>query len=379
MSVNYEGIALVLNCGSSSVKYQVVDTTKDEPLASGIVERVTDHALAIGEVIETLSQPGSGVDLADLTVVGHRVVQGGDEFSAPTLIDDAVERAIAKLSVLAPLHNPGHVAGISAARAAFPQLPHVAVFDTAFHQTLPEAAYTYALDLQVAREHGIRKYGFHGTSHGYVSREVASLMGRDPKDINVITLHLGNGASADAVQAGHAVDTSMGLTPLDGLVMGSRTGTIDPAVVFHLHRAAGMSIDEIDTLFNKQSGLLGLTGYSDMRDVHKAIADGSHEARLALDIYTRRIKSYVGQYLALMGSVDVIVFTAGVGENDDIVRLESMQGLEGLGIVIDPARNEGRKKQSTLISTDDSPVQIWVVPTNEEHEIAVQSVAAVSA
>ncbi|WP_234989185.1 acetate kinase [Demequina sp. NBRC 110052] len=379
MSVNYEGIALVLNCGSSSVKYQVVDTTKDEPLASGIVERVTDHALAIGEVIETLSQPGSGVDLADLTVVGHRVVQGGDEFSAPTLIDDAVERAIAKLSVLAPLHNPGHVAGISAARAAFPQLPHVAVFDTAFHQTLPEAAYTYALDLQVAREHGIRKYGFHGTSHGYVSREVASLMGRDPKDINVITLHLGNGASADAVQAGHAVDTSMGLTPLDGLVMGSRTGTIDPAVVFHLHRAAGMSIDEIDTLFNKQSGMLGLTGYSDLRDVHKAIADGSHEARLALDIYTRRIKSYVGQYLALMGSVDVIVFTAGVGENDDIVRLESMQGLEGLGIVIDPARNEGRKKQSTLISTDDSPVQIWVVPTNEEHEIAVQSVAAVSA
>ncbi|MDN4471578.1 acetate/propionate family kinase [Demequina zhanjiangensis] len=378
MAVNYEGIALVLNCGSSSVKYQVVDTTKEEPLASGIVERVTDHAVAIQEIIATLGEPGSGVDLGALTVVGHRVVQGGEEFSAPTIIDDDVERGIAKLSVLAPLHNPGHVAGISAARSAFPQIPHVAVFDTAFHTTLPEEAYTYPLDIRVAKEHGIRKYGFHGTSHGYVSREAARLMGKDPKDVNIITLHLGNGASADAVQAGRAVDTSMGLTPLDGLMMGSRTGTIDPAVVFHLHRAAGMSIDEIDTLFNKQSGLLGMCGYSDLRDVHKAIEAGSHEARLALDVYTRRIKMYVGQYLAVMGAVDAIVFTAGVGENDDIVRLESMKGLEGLGIKIDEERNAGRKKQAALVSSDDSAVQIWVVPTNEEREIALQSIAAVS-
>ncbi|WNM23984.1 acetate kinase [Demequina capsici] len=378
MAVNYEGIALVLNCGSSSVKYQVVDTTKEEPLASGLVERVTDHAVAIQEIIATLGEPGSGVNLADLTVVGHRVVQGGEEFSAPTIVDDEVERGIAKLSVLAPLHNPGHVAGISAARAAFPNIPHVTVFDTAFHTTLPEEAYTYPLDIRVAKEHGIRKYGFHGTSHGYVSREAARLMGKEPKDINVITLHLGNGASADAVQGGRAVDTSMGLTPLDGLMMGSRTGTIDPAVVFHLHRAAGMSIDEIDTLFNKQSGLLGMCGYSDLRDVHKAIEAGSHEARLALSVYTRRIKMFVGQYLAVMGSVDAIVFTAGVGENDDIVRLESMQGLEGLGIVIDEERNAGRKKTGTLVSADDSKVQIWVIPTNEEREIALQSIAAVS-
>ncbi|WP_084127831.1 acetate kinase [Demequina sp. NBRC 110055] len=378
MSVNYVGLALVLNCGSSSVKYQVVDTTQDEPLAVALVERVANHTEAIQEIIATLSAPESGVDLSKLTVVGHRVVQGGAEFSAPTIIDDSVERSIAQLSVLAPLHNPGHVQGIAAARTAFPHIPHVAVFDTAFHTTLPEAAYTYALERNVAREHGIRKYGFHGTSHAYVSRECARLMDRDPRDVNIITLHLGNGASADAVQGGHAIDTSMGLTPLDGLVMGSRTGTIDPAVVFHLHRAAGMTIDEIDTLLNKQSGVLGLCGYSDMRDVHTAIAEGSADAALALDVYTRRIKGYVGQYMALLGTTDAIVFTAGVGENDHIVREQSLAGLEGLGIQIDPERNEGRKKAATLISTDDSRVQVWVVPTNEEREIALQSIAAVS-
>ncbi|WP_084102267.1 acetate kinase [Demequina sp. NBRC 110051] len=378
MSVNYVGLALVLNCGSSSVKYQVVDTTQDEPLAVGLVERVANHTEAIQEIIATLSAPESGVDLSNLTVVGHRVVQGGAEFSAPTIVDDSVERSIAQLSVLAPLHNPGHVQGIAAARAAFPHIPHVAVFDTAFHTTLPEAAYTYALEKNVAQEHGIRKYGFHGTSHAYVSRECARLMDRDPRDVNIITLHLGNGASADAVQGGHAIDTSMGLTPLDGLVMGSRTGTIDPAVVFHLHRAAGMTIDEIDTLLNKQSGVLGLCGYSDMRDVHTAIAEGSADATLALDVYTRRIKGYVGQYMALLGTTDAIVFTAGVGENDHIVREQSLAGLEGFGIEIDPERNEGRKKEATLISTDASRVQVWVVPTNEEREIALQSIAAVS-
>ncbi|WP_062518697.1 acetate/propionate family kinase [Demequina silvatica] len=378
MSVNYNGIALVLNCGSSSIKYQVVDTTLDAPLASGLVERVTDHREGVGAVIESLSQPDSGVDLSQLTVVGHRVVQGGAEFSAPTIIDDEVQDAIAKLSVLAPLHNPGHVAGIAAARAAFPHIPHVAVFDTAFHQTLSEAAYSYAIDQRLAHEHGIRRYGFHGTSHGYVSREAARLMDRDPKELRIITLHLGNGASADAVKGGVAVDTSMGLTPLDGLVMGSRTGAIDPAVVFHLHRAAGMDIDEIDDLFNKRSGMLGLTGYSDMRDVHKAIEEGSHEAKVALDIYTRRIKGYVGQYMAQLGGLDAIVFTAGVGENDDIVRAESLSGLAELGIELDLDVNAGRKKQATLISTPTSRVQVWVIPTNEEREIALQSIASVS-
>nr|WP_286216777.1 acetate kinase [Demequina sediminis] len=371
-------MALVLNCGSSSIKYQVVDTTQEAPLASGLVERVTDHNEGVRAIIESLSAPDSGVDLDALTVVGHRVVQGGAEFSAPTVIDDSVEDAIAKLAVLAPLHNPGHVAGISAARAAFPHIPHVAVFDTAFHATLPEAAYSYAIDPHLAREHGIRRYGFHGTSHGYVSRECAELMGRDPKELRIITLHLGNGASADAIKGGVAIDTSMGLTPLDGLVMGSRTGAIDPAVVFHLHRAAGLDIDEIDNLFNKRSGLLGLTGYSDMRDVHKAIEEGSHEARVALDIYCRRIKGYVGQYMAQLGGLDAIVFTAGVGENDDIVRLQSLAGLEEFGIEVDPELNAGRKKAATLISTESSRVQVWVIPTNEEREIAVQSIAAVS-
>ncbi|MFN3866754.1 MAG: acetate kinase [Demequina sp.] len=378
MSVNYEGMALVLNCGSSSVKYQVVDTTVDEPLAAGLVERVTDHSEAIRQIIDSLSEPGSGVDLERLTVVGHRVVQGGAEFSAPTIIDDEVERKIAVLSTLAPLHNPPNLAGITAARQAFPQLPHVAIFDTAFHSTLPEAAYTYAIDRHVAHEHGVRRYGFHGTSHSFVSREAASLMGRAVEDLSMIVLHLGNGASATAIQGGKSIDTSMGLTPLEGLVMGTRSGDIDPAVTLHLARTAGMTIDEVDTLLNRRSGMVGLTGYSDMRDVWREADEGSHDARLGLDVYCRRIRGYVGQYYAQLGHLDAVVFTAGVGENDDGVRLESLTGLEELGIEIDPERNAGRKKQPTLVSTDGSRVQVWVVPTNEEREIALQSIAAVS-
>lgn len=378
MTVNYVGLALVLNCGSSSVKYQVVDTTQDEPLASGLIERVTNHGAAIREIIDALSQPESGVDLDRLTVVGHRVVQGGAEFSAPTIIDDDVERSIALLATLAPLHNPPNLAGISAARAAFPDLPHVAIFDTAFHTTLSEAAHTYAIDRRVAQEHGVRRYGFHGTSHSYVSRETARLMDRPVEELSMIVLHLGNGASACAVQGGRSVDTSMGLTPLEGLVMGTRSGDIDPAVTLHLARTAGMTIDEVDALLNRQSGMLGLTGYSDMRDVRAAANDGSREARLGLEVYSRRIRGYVGQYFAQLGALDAIAFTAGVGENDDDVRLESLSGLEALGIVMDAERNKGRKKQATLVSADDSRVQVWVVPTNEEREIALQSIAAVS-
>ncbi len=378
MAVNYIGIALVLNCGSSSVKYQVVDTTQDEPLASGLVERVEDHGLAIREVIERLSQPDSGVDLSQITAVGHRVLHGGEEFSAPTIIDDEVERKIALLAPLGPLHIPANLAGISAAREAFPSTPHVAIFDTAFFQTISEAGYTYALDRHVAKEHAIRKYGFHGTSYAYLAHEAPRVMGKNPDELNMIALHLGNGASATAIRGGRAIDTSMGLTPLSGLVMGSRTGDIDPAIVFHLHRSAGMSIDEIDHLFNRQSGMLGLTGYSDMRDVEKAAAEGSHDAQLGLEIYCRRIRGYVGQYYAQLGHVDAIVFTAGVGENDDLVRAQSLAGLEELGIEVDAERNAGRKKQATLISTDSSRIQVWVVPTNEEREIALQSIAAVS-
>ncbi|WP_274519733.1 acetate kinase [Demequina aestuarii] len=372
------GMALVLNCGSSSVKYQVVDTTLDEPLAVGLVERVTDHSEAIRQIIESLSGPGSAVDLERLTVVGHRVVQGGAEFSAPTIIDDEVEREIAKLSTLAPLHNPPNLAGITAARQAFPQLPHVAIFDTAFHSTLPEAAYTYAIDRRVAKEHGVRRYGFHGTSHSYVSRETARLMGRPVEDLSLIVLHLGNGASAAAIQGGRSVDTSMGLTPLEGLVMGTRSGDIDPAVTLHLARTAGMTIDEVDALLNRRSGMIGLTGYSDMRDVWRTAEEGSHDARLGLDVYCRRIRGYVGQYYAQLGHLDAVVFTAGVGENDEGVRRESLAGLAELGIEIDPERNAGRKKQPTLVSADSSRIQVWVVPTNEEREIALQSIAAVS-
>lgn len=378
MSVNYIGLALVLNCGSSTVKYQVVDTTLDAPLASGMVDRVSDHGEAIREIIAKLGSADSGVDLGKLTVVGHRIVQGGAEFSAPTIIDDEVERRIALLSTLAPLHNPGHVAGIVAARHAFPRTPHVAIFDTAFHQTLSEAAYTYAIDKHIAKEHSIRKYGFHGTSYAYIARETARVMGKEAHEVNLIALHLGNGASACAIRAGRAVDTSMGLTPLAGLVMGSRTGDIDPAVAFHLGRSAGMTLDEIDHLFNRQSGMLGLTGHSDMRDVEQAAADGSHDAQLGLEIYCRRIRGYVGEYYAQLGHVDAIVFTAGVGENSDVVRLQSLVGLSEMGIIMDPERNAGRKKQATLVSAEESRVQVWVVPTNEEREIALQSIAAVS-
>jgi acetate kinase len=372
------GLALVLNCGSSSVKYQVVDTTLDAPLASGLIERVTDHGLAIREVIERLSAPDSGVDLTKITAVGHRVLHGGEEFSAPTIIDDEVERKIALLSPLGPLHIPANLAGIAAAREAFPNKPHVAIFDTAFFQTMSEAAYTYALDKNVAAEHSIRKYGFHGTSYAYLSHETPRVIGKPQSEINVIALHLGNGASACAMRGGRAIDTSMGLTPLAGLVMGTRTGDIDPAVVFHLGRSAGMSLEEIDHLFNRQSGMLGLTGYSDMRDVEQAAEEGAHDAQLGLEIYCRRIRGYIGQYYAQLGHLDAIVFTAGVGENSDVVRLQSLEGLSELGIVLDPERNAGRKKSATLVSTDDSPVQVWVIPTNEEREIALQSIAAVS-
>jgi acetate kinase len=378
MTAARDGIALVLNCGSSSIKYQVVDTSKPDPLIVGLIERVFDFSEAVEEIIASISKPDSGVCLEDIMVVGHRVVQGGSEFSAPTIVDDEVERKISLLATLAPLHAPPNAAGISAARVAFPHLPNVAVFDTAFHQTLPEAAYTYAIDRRVAETHSVRRFGFHGTSHAYVSSRTAEEMGRDIKDLSMIVLHLGNGASACAVKGGRSVDTSMGLTPLEGLVMGTRSGNIDPAVVFHLARNAGMEISEIDDELNKRGGLLGLCGHSDMRDVEHAAQVGDHDAKLALEVYTRRIRGYIGQYWAQLGSLDAIVFTAGIGENSDVVRAMSIDGLQGLGVIIDLERNAGKKKKPTLVSTDDSAVQVWVVPTNEEREIALLSIAAIS-
>jgi acetate kinase len=390
---------LVLNSGSSSIKYQLVDTGSGEAVASGLVERigeregllrhdgpagrtertapVPDHPAGVAAVLDLFEEVGPSLRETPPVAVGHRVVQGGERFTRPTLVDDDVEAAIAEMAALAPLHNPANLDGIRAARVAFPDLPHVAVFDTAFHHTLPAEAATYAIDREVARRYGVRRYGFHGTSHAYVSRRAAAILGKEPEEVNVIVAHLGNGASITAVAGGRSVETSMGLTPLEGLVMGTRSGDVDPAVVFHLQRTAGMSIDEIDALLNRRSGMLGLTGVNDMRDVHDAIAAGDEDAALGLEVYCHRLRHYVGAYYAQLGRVDAVVFTAGVGENDDVVRLESLSGLERLGIEVDPERNAGRKKQETVISPEGAEVTVLVIPTNEELEIAQQSVAVV--
>ncbi|MBW0255369.1 acetate/propionate family kinase [Cellulomonas sp. PS-H5] len=391
---------LVINSGSSSIKYQLVDATSGDALASGIVERiglevgkvkhegpngatvleqpVPDHETGMRLVLGLFEEQGPQLREEDLTAVGHRVVQGGDVFDGPAVIDDAVLAQIDELSPLAPLHNPANVAGIQAARHAFPNIPHVAVFDTAFHRTMPPAAYTYAIDQEVAKQYKIRRYGAHGTSHLYVSRATAEFLGKPLEELNTIVLHLGNGASASAVRGGACIDTSMGLTPLEGLVMGTRSGDIDPAVLFHLARVGGYTIDQLDELLNRKSGMLGLSGYTDMRDVHDAVAAGDERVKTALDVYYHRIKGYVGKYYAELGRVDVITFTAGIGENDDIVRLNALAGLERLGIQVDPERNAGRIKEPKVISPEGAEVTVLVIPTNEELEIARQSVAAIA-
>lgn len=394
-------LVLVINSGSSSIKYQLVDVATEEALATGIVERigqevgkvkhegpdgttvleqpVPDHDAGMAVVLSLFAKHGPQIDESKLAAVGHRIVQGGSIFAGPAIIDDTVLGQISDLSSLAPLHNPAHVSGIKAARHAFPGVPHVAIFDTSFHQTLPPAAYTYAIDRELAAKYAIRRYGAHGTSHLYVSHKTAALLGKDPSEVNVIVLHLGNGASATAVRGGKSVETSMGLTPLEGLVMGTRSGDVDPAVLFHLSRQAGMTTDELDDLLNRRSGMLGLCGYPDMRDVHDAVAAGDEIARTALDVYFHRIKGYVGNYYAQLGHVDAIAFTAGIGENDDIVRAGALAGLERLGIMVDPERNAGRIKQPKVISPDGAEVTVMVVPTNEELEIARQSVETVNA
>ncbi len=304
-------------------------------------------------------------------------MQGGRRFLEPTIVTDLVEINIEDLGELAPLHNPGAVAGIRAARAAFPELPHVAVFDTAFHQTMPEAAALYAIDRTIAERHRIRRYGFHGTSHKVVSERAAAHLLIPLERFDAITLHLGNGASACAIRGGRSVDTSMGMTPLEGLVMGTRSGDVDPAILIHLQRRAELTPAEVDTLLNKQSGLLGLTGSSDLRDVEARAEEGDEAAMLGLAIYARRIRHYVGAYLAELGRADAIVFTAGVGENSPIVRAAALAGLEGLGIEIDRERNESRDRGVREISTDASRIRVLVVPTDEELEIAVQTAGLV--
>ena len=382
---------LVVNSGSSSVKFQLVDPDSGESLASGLVERIgesdgrveLDYRGESAERTQHIEDHGDGLALAfemladagielgsDVTAVGHRVVHGGTVFYRPTIIDDAVVQQISDLSSLAPLHNPPNVLGIEVARKQLPNVPHVAVFDTAFFHSLPDAAATYAIDAAVAAEHDIRRYGFHGTSHHYVSEQVARFLERDLGDLKQIVLHLGNGASASAVDGGRAVDTSMGLTPLEGLVMGTRSGDIDPGVIMHLRRSAGMSVDDIDTLLNRRSGLIGLSGVNDFRELQQRIDDGDASARLAYDVYIHRLRKYIGAYMIGLGRLDVITFTAGVGENAAAVRADALANLEHFGIRIDSERNAVRSKSARVISADSSAVTVLVVPTNEELAIA---------
>ncbi|MEU1314237.1 acetate kinase [Streptomyces tibetensis] len=391
---------LVLNSGSSSLKYQLLDMRDSSRLAVGLVERIgeqtsrlkhtpaggesrerggaiADHDAALKAVAEELAKDGLGLDSPELAAIGHRVVHGGKHFTEPTVVDDAVLAEIERLIPVAPLHNPANLTGLRTAQALRPDLPQVAVFDTAFHTTMPESAARYAIDVETADEHRIRRYGFHGTSHAYVSRATAGLLGKDPAETNVIVLHLGNGASASAVRGGRCVDTSMGLTPLEGLVMGTRSGDIDPAVIFHLMRVGGMSADEIDTLLNKKSGLIGLCGDNDMREIRRRVDEGDEQAELAFDIYIHRLKKYIGAYYAVLGRVDAVAFTAGVGENAAPVRAAALAGLEELGLAVDGERNAVRGDEARLISPEGARVAVAVVPTDEELEIATQTYALV--
>ncbi len=390
---------LVINAGSSSMKYQLIDSISGSRQTTGLVERigealgsvkhagagrefewqaeVADHTAAFAEMARGFALAGTPLDTLDLAAVGHRVVQGGSDFVSATLIDDDVAARIFELSELAPLHNPAHYSAIVAARAAFADVPHVAVFDTSFHQTPPEAAYSYAISPEVAAQYGVRRYGFHGISHQVVSERAAALLGRPLAELKQIVLHLGNGASACAVDGGRSVDTSMGLTPLEGLVMGTRSGDIDPGALLHLMRA-GLSVDALDRLLNKQSGLLGLAGSNDMRDIRAGVAAGDHAAQLAFDIYVRRLKHYLGAYLAQLGGADTIVFTAGVGENHAPLREAVCSGLEWLGIEIDPELNESPELGARVISGEGSRVAILVVPTDEEAEIARQAAEVIA-
>jgi acetate kinase len=387
---------LVINAGSSSLKYSLVDSASGEAAATGLVERIgeedghhvhhgpkgewdddrpiADHEAALEAAVQAFETQGPALADVDIVAVGHRVVHGGDRFAAPALVDDELIAAVRDLVPLAPLHNPANLEGIEVARRLLPELPHVAVFDTAFHQTLPPYAYTYAVPYEWQEQYGIRRYGFHGTSHSFVSAEAARLLGRSPSEVNVIVLHLGNGCSAAAIRGGQSVDTSMGLTPLEGLVMGTRSGDLDPAIHGLLARVAGRSAEETDRVLNSESGLKGLTGANDFREVSRRRAAGDERAQLAFDIYCQRIKKYIGGYYAVLGTVDAVVFTAGVGQHSAEARAAALNGLESLGIHLDPDRNAASE---TVASTDDSPVAVLVIPTNEEWQIAREALEVV--
>jgi acetate kinase len=386
---------LVVNCGSSSVKYQFIDMNGEKVLCKGLAERIgieggrlvhrvnndkhviernmKDHEEALKLVLDVLVDPEIGVikDLSEIDAVGHRVVHGAERFASSVLIDGEVMKALEENVHLAPLHNPPNILGIKAIQKLLPKVPNVGVFDTAFHQSMPKKAYLYALPYELYETHRIRRYGFHGTSHRYVSRRAAEILGRDYYDFKVITCHLGNGASIAAVRHGKSVDTSMGFTPLEGLVMGTRCGDIDPAIVIYLQQNLGMSVEKVYDLLNKKSGMLGLTNNlsSDMRDIEDAAHSGNEIAQLALDIYVYRIAKYIGAYAAAMNGVDAIVFTAGVGENSPYVREKVCEYLGFLGVKIDRQLNDV-KGLERIISTPDSKVAVLIVPTNEELVIA---------
>lgn len=376
-------LVLVINSGSSSLKYQVVDPDSGAARATGLIERigeesssVPDHDAALRRAFDTLADDGIDLRSSGIVAVGHRVVHGGNTFYHPTLLDDAVIGRLHELSELAPLHNPPALKGIEVARKLLPDISHIAVFDTGFFHDLPPAAATYAIDRDLARRYQVRRYGFHGTSHRYVSEQAAAFLGRSVNDLKQIVLHLGNGCSASAIAGTRPLDTSMGLTPLEGLVMGTRSGDIDPSIVSYLSHAAEMGVDDVESMLNQRSGVLGLSGERDFRRLRTMIESGDQSAQLAYSVFTHRLRKYIGAYLAVLGHTDVISFTAGIGENDAAVRRDAVAGMEELGIVLDQRRNLGGGKGARQISADDSPVAVLVVPTNEELAIARDCVNA---
>lgn len=390
---------LIINCGSSSLKYKLIDMANEKDIIEGIVERIgldqsrlvqknelrekyilekeiKDHKEAIDIVLNTLVDPKVGVikSIDEITAVGHRVVHGGERYSSSIIINEEVIKYLEECSKLAPLHNPANIIGIRACQSLMPNKEMVAVFDTAFHGTLPEKAYIYAIDYALYKEHKIRKYGFHGTSHKYVSHKVAEAMGKDIKDLKIITCHLGNGASISAIKGGQCIDTTMGFTPLAGIPMGTRSGNIDPSIIPFLVEECGYTIEEVSESLNKKSGVLGISGVSsDFRDIEDAASKGDKRAQLALDIFYYRIRAEIGSFIVNMGGVDVIVFTAGVGENSPETREECLKDLEFLGLTLDREKNKVRGKL-TEISQADSKIKAYVVPTNEELMIAKETV-----
>jgi acetate kinase len=376
---------LVINSGSSSLKYQLVDPDSEASRAGGVIQqigepssRVADHEEALRLAFEQLAEAGIDLKSCGLLAVGHRVVHGGKHFYRPTLLDDARIADLDKLSELAPLHNPPAVQGIKVARKLLPDVAHVAVFDTAFFHDLPAAAATYAINRELAERWEIRRYGFHGTSHRYVSEQVAVFLDRPLDRLNQIILHLGNGDSASAIAGGRPVETSMGLTPLEGLVMGTRSGDVDPGVISYLWRRANMSVDEIESMLNNRSGVWGLAGERDFRRLQQMIESGDGAAQLAYDVFIHRLRKYIGAYLAVLGHTDVVTFTAGVGENAAAVRRDAVAGMEEMGIVLDQARNLSTGNGARQISADDSPIAVLVIPTNEELAIARDCVSVLA-